>query len=277
MFTENESIGLRARIEDLLSSWNQVPSDPFLSEHTLLQLGRGNGVYRLGGDPIDSIITLVADVRGNSGLIEVGGVTPGARRQIWEESNGEILASAREHGWGPVFLLDAGNAIASGGPSVGSVVRMTKTLSTLRGVSGESISDGDLDDVLAVLNRAFEDHPENGHWSRSDLRDRMGQDWYNPAGFLVERWDGVVRAFCWTKVHPDGVGEIYLLAVDPANRGSGLGRALTIRGLDYLGGIAGCSEAIVYAAGDNEAALTLYESVGFGVDRVDHRVLVASD
>jgi mycothiol synthase len=277
VFTENESMELRARIDDLLSSWGQIPSDPLLSEHTLLQLGRGNGVYRMAGDPIDSIITLVGDVRGGTGLIEVAGATPEGRRRIWEVSNKEVLALARERHWDPVGLIDRGNAIAPGSPRVGSVVRMTKTLSSPRAGSGESIAEGDLEDVLAVINRAFEGHPENGNWMMSDLKERMEQEWYNPAGFLVDRVDGVVKSFCWTKVHPDGVGEIYLLAVDPAFSGSGLGRALTIRGLDYLGGNAGCSEAIVYTAGGNEAARTLYESVGFGVDRVDHRVLVTSD
>jgi mycothiol synthase len=277
VFTENESMDLRARIDDLLSSWGQIPSDPLLSEHTLLQLGRGNGVYRMAGDPIDSIITLVGDVRGDTGLIEVAGATPEARRRIWEVSNKEVLALAQERHWDPVGLIDRGNAIAPGSPRVASVVRMTKTFSSPRAGSGESIAEGDLEDVLAVINRAFEGHPENGNWMMSDLKERMEQEWYNPAGFLVDRVDGVVKSFCWTKVHPDGVGEIYLLAVDPAFSGSGLGRALTIRGLDYLGGNAGCSEAIVYTAGGNEAARTLYESVGFGVDRVDHRVLVTSD
>jgi ribosomal protein S18 acetylase RimI-like enzyme len=268
---------LRARIDDLLRSWGQVPSDPLLSEHTLLQLGRRNGVFREGGDPVDSIITLVGSVKGDAGLIEVAGVTPEARREIWEDKNQEILTVARGRGWDPAVLIDRGNAIAPGGPMVGSVVRMTKTLPGAGGGSGENIATGDLEDILAVINRAFEGHPENGDWSMSDLKERMNQDWYDPRGLLVDRIDGVVRAFCWTKVHPDGVGEIYLLAVDPDYRGFGAGKALTMSGLDYLHDVAGCQEAIVYTAGDNEAARSLYERLGFGVDRVDHRVLVTPD
>jgi mycothiol synthase len=108
----------------------------------------------------------------------------------------------------------------------------------------------------------------------SDLQERVDQDWYDPRGLLVHRVDGVVRAFCWTKIHPDGVGEIYLLAVDPGYSGLGLGRALTMSGLDYLREVAECQEAIVYTSEDNRIARSLYDGLGFGVDRVDHRILV---
>jgi ribosomal protein S18 acetylase RimI-like enzyme len=229
------------------------------------------------GDPVDSIITLVGDVKGEAGLIEVAGVTPQTRRRIWDDSHLDVLTLARKQGWEPVVLIDRGDVIAPVGPRVGSVVRMTKTLSSYGTGSGEHIAPGDIEDILAVINRAFQGHPENGNWAMSDLQERMDQDWYDPRGVLVHRVDGVVRAFCWTKVHPDGVGEIYILAVDPEEGGSGLGRALTISGLDYLREFKGCREAIVYAAEDNKVARTLYESLGFGVDRVDHRILVTSE
>jgi mycothiol synthase len=274
VFTENDSMGLLATIDDLLRSWGQIPSDPLLSEHTLLQLGRGNGILRSLGDPVDSIITLVGDVKREAGLLEVAGVTPQARRRIWEHRCEDVLVLARERGWGPVVLIDRGDVIAPVGPRVGSVMRMTKTLSSYGTGPGEHIASGDLEDVLKVINRAFEGHPENGNWSVSDLQERMDQDWYDPRGLLVHRGDGVVRAFCWTKLHPDGVGEIYVLAVDPEYGGSGLGRALTMSGLDFLSESAGCEVAIVYTGEDNKVARSLYESLGFGVDRVDHRILV---
>jgi ribosomal protein S18 acetylase RimI-like enzyme len=270
-------MGLLATIDDLLRSWGQIPSDPLLSEHTLLQLGRGNGLYRSGCDPVDSIITVVGDATGDAGLIEVAGVTPRARRRIWEDSHLEILALARERRWEPVVLIDRGDVIAPGGPGVGSVVRMTKTLSSRGTGPREHIATGDREDILTVINRVFEGHPENGNWSMSDLQERMDQDWYDPRGLLVHRVDGVVRAFCWTKIHPDGVGEIYLLAVDPGYSGLGLGRALTMSGLDYLREVAECQEAIVYTAEDNKVARSLYEGLGFGVDRVDHRILVTQN
>jgi mycothiol synthase len=141
--------------------------------------------------------------------------------------------------------------------------------------AGERIRPGDIDGILAVINRAFEGHPENGNWTSADLDDRMDQPWFDPEGFLVERTErGVVAGFCWTKVHGDGVGEVYLLAVDPGLAGHGTGKDLVMRGLAYLRDEAKCLEVIVYSAGDNEVARSIYEGLGFRVDRVDHRVVI---
>jgi mycothiol synthase len=42
--------------------------------------------------------------------------------------------------------------------------------------------------------------------------------------------------FHWTKVHADkpGLGEVYVVGVDPVAQGMGLGRTLTVVGMDWL-------------------------------------------
>lgn len=120
------------------------------------------------------------------------------------------------------------------------------------------------DDAWLVVNAAaFAAHPEQGRWTAADLQARIAEEWFDPAGFLLAERGSELLGYHWTKVHPDGAGEVYVLGISPAAQGLGLGNALLVRGLRHLAG-RGCPTALLYVDGDNAGAIRLYERAGFG-------------
>ncbi len=130
---------------------------------------------------------------------------------------------------------------------------------------------GQDEEAWTALNaRAFASHPEQGKWTRADLEHREAAPWFDPDGFFLAERDGHLAGFHWTKIHQphagrpaDGpVGEVYVVGVDPAEQGSGLGRALTLAGLRYLQDRE-TPAVMLYVDGDNAPAISLYASLGF--------------
>lgn len=129
----------------------------------------------------------------------------------------------------------------------------------------------DEDAWVAVNNRAFAGHPEQGSWTRETLLERELEPWFDPADLVLGELDGRLVGSCWTKVHRDEdppVGEIYVIGVDPGVHGAGLGRALVLAGLERMER-SGLRVAMLYVDAANEPALRLYQSLGFRQARVD--------
>lgn len=160
------------------------------------------------------------------------------------------------------------------------------------GVALRAFRPGEDDDAWVALNgRAFAALPDQGSWTLADLRRRMTESWFDPQGFLVAtRGDGTMVGFHWTKVHGhvhdaalgphthehghEPIGEVYVVGVDPTYQGHGLGRALTVAGLQFLRG-RGLGQAMLYVDATNTAAIAVYEGLGF--TRWDTDVLYRRD
>ena len=151
---------------------------------------------------------------------------------------------------------------------------------------------------LALNNRAFINHPDQGKWSERDLEIRKQEDWFDPQGFFIAEADQKMSGFCWVKIHGgkahshahshsnspsqsqsssqfnsesqdptdlhghDPTGEIYVMGVDPVFHGRGIGRAVVLAGLRYMRN-KGIFSAMLYVEADNRDAIKLYTKVGF--------------
>jgi len=125
--------------------------------------------------------------------------------------------------------------------------------------------------LLALNNRIFAGHPENGAWTLDDLRARMEQP-FDPDDVLMLEADGALAGFCWMKVRDleaEGrAGEIYVIGTAPEAQGRGLGRYLLTEGLARLHRRA-ADVAAIYVDESNQVAVALYESMAFHHHHVD--------
>lgn len=142
--------------------------------------------------------------------------------------------------------------------------------------------EGTADDaeLLRVNNAAFAYHPEQGGWTEAELAERRAEPWFDPAGLFLAFGApgsddaGRLLGFHWTKVHLDkpGLGEVYVVGVDPSAQGRGLGQVLTAVGVRWLAHrLADADEpaVLLYVESDNVAAVRTYERLGFSTYSVD--------
>ncbi|MEL4503753.1 mycothiol synthase [Luteococcus sp. H138] len=133
--------------------------------------------------------------------------------------------------------------------------------------------EADAQALVEVNEDAFVEHPEQAEMTLEDFWMRTGQGWFDPAGLLVATDDdsGAFVGFHWTKTehsdpsHPDElVGEVYVIGVDPAYAGRGIGRALLSAGLAHLAD-KGVRRVRLYVEASSERVVKMYESAKFVV------------
>jgi mycothiol synthase len=276
-----------AAVLDLVTRAAEEDGVSPLSEHVMLHL-------RYGGDPRARNVLLWQDgqlagyahldptdpVEGPAGEMVID---PAARRRgLGLTLVRALIAEAGEAGlrlWAHGDQPAAARlAAAAGFVKARSLWQMRRSLQSridrpqlADGITVRTFRPGQDEDAWLHLNhRAFARHPEQGAWTARDLELREREPWFDPDGFfLAERGQRLV-GFHWTKIHGgaeaghehEPIGEVYVVGVDPDERGTGLGRALTLVGLRYLRG-RGLLQVMLYVDEVNTPAIGLYEALGF--------------
>jgi mycothiol synthase len=215
------------------------------------------------GPPSGELVVAPGARRSGVGTALLAGLPDGIR--LWSHARGAAAdaatAFARATGLVPVRSLHVmGRSLREGPPWPPPSLDPTYAV--------RSFEPGRDEDAWLALNAAaFAHHPEQGSLRRADLDQRMAEPWWDPAGLIlvVEAADpDVLAASHWTKVDPpDGdVGEVYVVAVSPDRQGQGLGRAVTVLGLDHLRSL-GLARVVLYVDEDNVAAVRTYAGLGF--------------
>jgi mycothiol synthase len=163
-------------------------------------------------------------------------------------------------------------------PGAGTTATSSEALPSIKIPAGVRIDTyrGPDDDaeLLRVNNAAFAWHPEQGGWTTADIEVRRDEPWFDADGLFMafDEQTGELLGFHWTKVHNDGLGEVYVVGVDPSAQGRGIGATLTLAGLHHLAErLSGNSQAevMLYVEADNSAAVNTYRRLGFEVSNTD--------
>jgi mycothiol synthase len=252
---------LRDQVRALVETVEARDGAPPLSEHAVLQIGASRpGLAHLvagehsGYAQLDDDVAEIADLSGATPALLAALERLVARPIVWSHGkHSPVAAAAKARGYLKHRVL----------------WQLRRPLSDLPeaplpdGVRLRAFVPGQDEDAwLAVNAAAFADHAEQGRWTRADIESREREPWFDPSGFLLAHRDDALVGFHWTKVHPTGIGEVYVLGVAPLAQGLRLGPALLSAGLAYLAG-RGAAEVMLYVDESNGGAMRMYARYGF--------------
>ncbi|MCW2849299.1 MAG: mycothiol synthase [Marmoricola sp.] len=251
-----------------------------LNEQALLQLkNRGlrgaslwlgdGGFAFLHGDELELAVHPSSRRQGVGTALAAEALPAGRKVDAWSHSDHPGAARLAE-----LFSVPRERELVIMRKSLGSPL---DSVSVPSGVRVRTFEPGDQQAFLEVNATAFAHHPEQGHMTIEDLRERMSESWFDPAGLFLAvpadpgPGDPPLLGFHWTKEHRDEdppYGEVYVVAVNPKAAGRGLGTVLTAIGLKHLQD-QGLESVLLYVDGDNAPAIAVYTGQGFAVERTE--------
>jgi mycothiol synthase len=273
-------------LEDLIDAARQADGHEPLGEHKFLRLKRGSDVaiamlaYE-GERLVGYAHTLIFEASGERRISCEMMVRPVFRRQgIGKALLARIIEHAEAEGAARLDLWSYNDTPA--GRALAGLFSFEETRRLLHmhrhpgpppvpdrpeGASTRPFRPGVDDEIwLALNNRVFAGHPENGEWTMEDFLARTRQPWFNPDDLLILDVDGQLAGFHWLKVeqreNEGRVGEVYIIGAAPEYHGRGLGRYLLAEGLTHLSQ-RGVDAVAVYVDQSNERAVALYWSFEF--------------
>jgi mycothiol synthase len=281
------------QIRELVSAAAEFDSVAPVGEQVLRELAHrrtehllATGRHPNGGQRVIGYLNLSSGQQDGFGMAELVVHPQCRRRGIGAELIRAALSktAGRNRFWAH-GTLESARATASslGLVAVRELVQMRRSL---RDIPDPSLPEGirirtyagtaDDAELLRVNNAAFARHPEQGGWTATDLAERRAEPWFDPKGLFLafDSQTDTLLGFHWTKVHAGqpGLGEVYVVGVDPSAHGRGLGALLTSVGIAHLARqLAAAPEPTVmlYVESDNTAALRTYRRLGFAQHSVD--------
>lgn len=281
-----------AQVRQLALTAQQLDGNPPLSDQTFVALAAENSP--------GTVITLLAEESDESLDSSLIGVLVAVRENSSSPWIVELVVSPnhRQHGVGSALLEKLGEDLelksiqtwAHGGHPAAKKLAERIGLSTVRELFKLRRDGTDSVEVPPVKGRftlrsfrvgedepawikanslSFAHHPEQGSLTLSDLDSRMAEEWFDPAGFfLAFDEENQLCAYHWTKIQPASgdearpLGEVYVVGVIPEAQSLGLGRLLTVVGMNHLLET-GVGAIMLYVDAENTSAVKLYHSLGF--------------
>jgi mycothiol synthase len=138
-------------------------------------------------------------------------------------------------------------------------------------IVSRGLRSGEEDMLTEIQNRSFV-----GTWgfnpnTTEEIIYRVNLRGRSPEDVIMAYEGGKLIGYCWTTVSPPGntaravnKGQIHMLGMDPDYRKKGIGKEILMKGLHHLKG-KGIEIVELTVDSENQAALSLYESVGFEI------------